>query len=106
MRSSPALSTVSEVYYEIPLADMPATIGRSVDADICLADRWVSRRHCQIERLEDSVLIRDLGSSHGTYVNGHRVDEFVLKSGDRLGVGLTSFVASVDDHGLTLAGAC
>jgi pSer/pThr/pTyr-binding forkhead associated (FHA) protein len=81
---------------------LPAIIGRAGDVEIPVPDRWVSRRHCCIERTDDVVVIRDLGSSHGTFVNGERVDQAVLQTGDRLGVGLTSFTARVDEQRVTL----
>ena len=106
MKSAPTLQYSAETFQEIPMARLPATIGRAGDADVSVPDRWVSRHHCRIECVGECVVIRDLGSSHGTYVNGRRIDQVELHSGDRLGVGLTSFVAMVDDEGITLAAPC
>ncbi len=103
MNPSPALSVAENSLLEIPLAELPATIGRARDANVSVTDRWVSRHHCRIEREGEAIVVRDLGSSHGTFVNGHRVDETVLQSGDQLGVGLTSFLTTFDHHGVTLA---
>jgi pSer/pThr/pTyr-binding forkhead associated (FHA) protein len=102
MNVSPALSLDLTLCHEISLADLPVTIGRGAEARITVTDRWVSRQHCEIDRIGDAVVVRDLGSSHGTYVNGQRIDEATLQSGDRLGIGLTSFIARLDDHAITL----
>lgn len=61
--------------------------GRATDADIFLDDVTVSRRHADIHRDGDVFVIRDAGSLNGTYVNGERVDEAKLHSGDELQVG-------------------
>lgn len=50
------------------------TIGRSRDCDICLAhDGTVSRRHARIFLDGERLVIEDLGSTHGTYVDGERL---------------------------------
>lgn len=69
----------------------PTTIGRSRDADLRVDDRWISRIHCEISDLEGSLVVRDLESTNGTLVNGHRVREALLLPGDRLTVGISSF---------------
>jgi pSer/pThr/pTyr-binding forkhead associated (FHA) protein len=102
MNVLPTLAVDSKTYHEIRLTELPVTIGRSADVNVSVNDRWVSRCHCEIDRVEDAIVVRDLCSSHGTYVNGERVEQVELKSGDRLGVGLTSFVATLDDHAVTL----
>ncbi len=103
MSALSTLNAVDETCREIPMAELPVTIGRARDASVSVPDRWVSRFHCQIQVVDDDVVVRDLDSSHGTFVNGVRVTETVLQSGDRLGVGLTSFVAMLDQHSVTLA---
>lgn len=63
------------------------TIGRHPESDIFLDDVTVSRRHAEIARRGDALLLADLGSLNGTYVNGERVEERRLASGDELQVG-------------------
>ena len=77
---------------EIPLPGFPVRLGRRVGNDVCLDDRWVSRDHCEITRQDDVLTVRDLGSKHGTFVNGHAVAVAQLNPGDELRVGLTGFV--------------
>ena len=61
--------------------------GRATDAEIFLDDVTVSRRHAEISRDGDVFVIRDAGSLNGTYVNGERVAEAKLHSGDEIQVG-------------------
>ncbi len=70
------------------LLDKPlVTAGRATDADIFLDDVTVSRRHAEIRLDGDVFVVRDSGSLNGTYVNGERVNEAKLHSGDEIQVG-------------------
>jgi signal transduction histidine kinase len=62
-------------------------IGREAGCDIVLDDRTVSRRHAEIRIGKTSVLLVDLGSSNGTYVNRQRVEEHTLTAGDAITIG-------------------
>jgi serine/threonine-protein kinase len=65
-------------------------IGRSENAHLYLPeDRFFSRHHCLLEIAPPRCFLRDLGSTNGTYVNGARVQESFLKSGDRIQGGQT-----------------
>ena len=75
----------------IVLEQLPVVIGRNVDADVHLHDRWISRVHCEISEISGTLLVRDLGSHNGTLVNGQHIKEAHLLPGDRLTVGLVSF---------------
>jgi len=77
---------------EVLLDDLPLRVGRGVDADVCLDDRWVSREHCIIDHVDHVLMVSDLGSKHGTLVNGETVNRAELNPGDELTVGLTRFV--------------
>ncbi|HUT12684.1 MAG TPA: FHA domain-containing protein [Thermoguttaceae bacterium] len=72
---------------------LPTTIGRSAEAAIHLDDCWASRRHCEIDEIDGTLVVRDLGSTHGTFVNGHRITEARLLPGDMLTIGISSFRA-------------
>ena len=67
----------------IALADH-VTIGRSARCDVMLGGKLVSRLHAEIDRREGGWVLRDLGSSNGTFVNGQLVSQTVLQDGDRL----------------------
>jgi diguanylate cyclase (GGDEF)-like protein len=62
-------------------------IGRSSSADIQVDQEAVSRNHCKVLNLGEHVLIRDLESTNGTYVNDEAVKERVLQDGDLVKVG-------------------
>jgi DNA-binding NtrC family response regulator len=65
-----------------------ATVGRDRACEVVLAAGGVSRRHCVLERTrEGGLVLRDLGSRNGTFVNGERVEKAKLKEGDRIAVG-------------------
>ncbi len=58
-------------------------IGRDAGNQIILNDKLVSRRHAQLTILDNGqVMLKDLGSSNGTFVNGNRITECYLNSGD------------------------
>src|SRR5688572_16603784 len=78
---------------EILLTELPLVIGRGEDCLVCLDDRWVSRRHCEIVISAGYLVVRDLGSKYGTFVNGQQVREIRLSPGDMLSVGLSNFIA-------------
>jgi pSer/pThr/pTyr-binding forkhead associated (FHA) protein len=62
--------------------------GRHPESDIFLDDITVSRRHAELRRAEDGkVVITDLGSLNGTYVNRERIDQQTLSGGDEVQIG-------------------
>ena len=65
----------------------PFTVGRKVDKDLVIADPRVSRDHAQILQEGAEFFLIDLGSKHGTFVNGERVQRQKLERGDRLEFG-------------------
>ncbi len=73
------------------LDSFPIVLGMALDAGIRLNDSSISNYHCEIDRQGEDLFVRDLGSVHGTYVNGCRVVESRLVPGDQLGVGLMTF---------------
>ncbi len=64
------------------------TVGRG-DADVRVDDPLVSRVHVEIERVLDRVLLKDLESTNGTFVNDRRVSAEFLTEGDVVRVGNT-----------------
>ena len=63
-------------------------VGRSPAADVFLDDVTVSRDHAQLVATTEGVVLRDLGSLNGTYVNRRRIeDDELLHDGDELQIG-------------------
>jgi pSer/pThr/pTyr-binding forkhead associated (FHA) protein len=60
------------------------TLGRDAQCTIPIAGTHLSRRHAEIMPGNDGLLIRDLGSVNGTFVNGKRVEQAFLRNGDRI----------------------
>ena len=67
------------------------TIGRASKCNIQVDQESASRNHAKILNSGKSMILRDLGSTNGTYVNDVVVDEHVLKDGDLVKVGRTIF---------------
>jgi Protein of unknown function (DUF3662)/FHA domain len=66
------------------------TIGRLPECAIVLTDPNASRRHAQLRREGDHVVLVDLGSTNGTKLNGTRIREQRLTSGDQITIGTTT----------------
>ena len=67
---------------------LPTIIGRGSDSKIKLAASTVSRNHCELYEYEGQLVVRDLGSSNGTFVNGHKINAATfLTAEDELEVG-------------------
>ncbi|HEX8312512.1 MAG TPA: FHA domain-containing protein [Chthoniobacteraceae bacterium] len=70
------------------IVEQEVIIGRDPNADVFLNDPGVSRRHASLRPLSSGgILVADLHSTAGSFVNGHRFDEHELTVGDRLQVG-------------------
>jgi hypothetical protein len=103
--SSPqlALRFISGKYQggEYPLGEAKEIIvGRSSDLDMVLVEDMVSRRHARIACDPSGIVIEDLGSTNGTFVNGEKIKRAVLKEGDRvlIGTSILKVVATDGSH--------
>jgi pSer/pThr/pTyr-binding forkhead associated (FHA) protein len=67
--------------------DADIVMGRGGELDIVLVEDMVSRRHAKITTSKGKVLIEDIGSTNGTFVNGEKVTKARLKEGDRILIG-------------------
>jgi pSer/pThr/pTyr-binding forkhead associated (FHA) protein len=78
---------------EIELAKPVMLVGRLPECDVQVEDENVSRRHAQLERAESGqVMLRDLGSRNGSWVNDHQLAAaVVLENGDRVRFGDFTF---------------
>jgi hypothetical protein len=75
----------------------PILMGRCPQSDLHLHDTWISRRHCELIAVDDGLLVRDVGSKHGTFVNHEHVEQKLLRDGDTLSIGLTNFLVSYEN---------
>lgn len=80
------------------LGTEPLTVGRDRANALHLRDLAVSRHHCVIEIRGGRLLLRDLGSSHGTFVNGVPVTERVLEHGDLVTIGGSLFLVQTREE--------
>ncbi len=83
------------------LSDIPVEIGRGSNSGLVLDADSVSRRHAKIEPMGAGHRLTDLGSTNGTYVNGVRIKEHLLKDGDRVQIGkaLLKYIAGGNIEG-------
>ncbi|MBA2382771.1 MAG: DUF3662 and FHA domain-containing protein [Chloroflexi bacterium] len=70
----------------------PLTIGRAVDNGLVLRDGRASRHHARIDGRRGSLVLTDLGSTNGSYVNDRRVESIALGEGDRIRIGTSTLV--------------
>ncbi len=74
------------------------SIGRDSGQMVILDDPFTSRRHTRIEKKEQasitSFILKDMSSRNGTFLNGNRIFQAVLKDGDRILIGQTEFIFS------------
>src|SRR4051794_13746876 len=72
----------------IKLGDGVTTIGRHDECQLRIKSSQVSRKHCEVFEKKGMLLVKDLGSSNGTIVNGKRIQgQRVLEPGDELTIG-------------------
>ena len=69
------------------LATERTTVGRVEDNSFQIAEPSVSSRHCEILLQGGDIVIKDLNSTNGTFINGEKISEGVLKPGQTLRLG-------------------
>src|SRR5262249_61130890 len=81
---------------EIPKGEV--TFGRAPSCNVVLASGLISKMHARIQRTSNQVVLQDLQSINGTFVNGTRVDSVVvLKNGDVVSfAGVRSVTVSIE----------
>jgi uncharacterized RDD family membrane protein YckC len=89
-----------DVERELPTEDASVTLGRAEENEWPLEDEAASRRHAVITSTPEGHVIKDLGSSNGTWVNRTRIETHLLVDGDEIRIGASTFVFSqpqIDD---------
>jgi hypothetical protein len=79
-----------------PLTRDSCTLGRHRNNDVVVADAKVSSFHARIDRTPEGYVVHDLGSRNGTYLNGRRIGEGLLTSGDELRFGTARLAYRID----------
>lgn len=78
---------------EHALSDDDVTIGRALENDVVVTSRRVSREHARLRREGWRVILEDLGSTNGTFLNGERIlNPAELRDEDRIRIGDVTFV--------------
>jgi DNA-binding NtrC family response regulator len=73
----------------IAIAEVTLTVGSGAGNDVLLSDPTISRRHLAVEPGPDGVILRDLGSTNGSFVQGARFQELTLGFGTEVTIGQT-----------------
>lgn len=77
--------------YRVKLRPAGHVVGRSPDADISIDDPYSSEFHARVGMSDGKVVVHDLGSTNGTYVNGRRVTSpTTVSRGDTVQIGKTT----------------
>jgi pSer/pThr/pTyr-binding forkhead associated (FHA) protein len=85
----------------VKVKKLPMTLGRGREADLTIAHPTVSRLHCELYEIDETLCVRDMGSLNGTFVGDVRVTEASLESGDELIVGSARFKLLIDESDAT-----
>jgi hypothetical protein len=79
------------------LGKLPALIGRGSQTFIRLDnDLGVSRRHAELYEQDGELHIKDLNSNHGIYINGHKIGDKRLESGDQVRLGVSVLTVKIN----------
>jgi len=62
----------------------PVTVGRLAVCDIAIQEPTLSRCHVRLSPTADGMLVQDLGSTNGTFINGRRISQWIAHPGDEL----------------------
>jgi pSer/pThr/pTyr-binding forkhead associated (FHA) protein len=81
---------------ELALKKARVVIGRGEDCQVRLNSASVSRQHCELQVDDARVVVKDLGSSNGTFVNKRRVAHAELSAGDVVSIGAFTFVCRLN----------
>jgi DNA-binding NtrC family response regulator len=87
----------------IPVGSRPLTLGSGNICDVPLSDPTISRRHLGVEPGPEGVVLRDLGSTNGSFVQGARFNELTLGFGTEVTIGKTVLKYVPNEEAIELA---
>lgn len=64
--------------------EQSVTVGRAPVCDIVIQEHTLSRCHVRLLPIAEGMLVQDLGSTNGTYINGQRISQWIARAGDEL----------------------
>src|SRR5262245_33885161 len=76
----------------ITLSEEKVVLGRERSNAVYISDLLLSRKHCSIEKQENTYILRDMQSRNGVFVNGIPIHERALEHGDRIEMGGSTFL--------------
>ena len=80
----------------VPLVEgRPVVVGRQPPADLVIAEMTLSRRHARFTLRDDVVLVEDLASTNGTFLEGERIEQNIFNAG---GICATGVGADLDSN--------
>ncbi|MFQ5778815.1 MAG: FHA domain-containing protein [Terriglobia bacterium] len=77
-----------------PITKPRVILGRA-GVDIVVTDKEISRQHCALEVHRDAVMLVDLGSTNGTFVDGERIESHELEHLSEFRIGETTFILTL-----------
>jgi HD-GYP domain-containing protein (c-di-GMP phosphodiesterase class II) len=86
----------------VAINQFPATIGRDPGNQIAIPDDQISRFHLRIKRRGRLLIVEDLDSRNGTFLNGDRIVNAVVRTGDKILIGSTEIVVFSTDAEISL----
>jgi hypothetical protein len=95
-RAAPRAFVIIDGQRTVPLREAVVNLGRRLDNQIIIDDPRVSRNHAQLRLRFGHYVIYNLGSTGGTFVNGLRIEECVLRPGDVISLGGVALIYGED----------
>jgi len=96
----------SKKTYQIDLSQLEkVSIGREESCNIYIDEGKVSRKHAELQREGDTYILKDMGSTNGTWIKGKKIDQHLLRDGDSFHIGSAQIVfkSGFQEHNLTIA---